>query len=42
MFQTAAAKGLVAGSFRITRQDGHVIEGINEKEVSMNSLSRGV
>lgn len=30
--QTAAAKGLVAGSFRIVRQDGHIIDGRKEKE----------
>ncbi|KAF2827051.1 DNA topoisomerase IV, alpha subunit [Ophiobolus disseminans] len=29
---TAAAKGLVAGSFKITRQDGHLVDAIKDKE----------
>lgn len=29
---TAAAKGLVAGSFSIARQDGYIVHGINDKE----------
>ncbi|KAH7413686.1 Spo11/DNA topoisomerase VI subunit A [Phaeosphaeria sp. MPI-PUGE-AT-0046c] len=29
---TAAAKGLVAGNFKILRQEGHVVDGLNETE----------
>lgn len=32
--QTAAAKGLVAGTFTIQRQDGCCIDGMNDKQVS--------
>jgi len=31
--QTAAAKGLVAGGFIISRQDGYEIDGMKDKEV---------
>ncbi|KAI4942176.1 hypothetical protein J4E91_010150 [Alternaria rosae] len=31
-FSTAAAKGLLAGGFRLTRNDGHYINGMSEKE----------
>jgi meiotic recombination protein SPO11 len=39
--QTAAAKGLVAGSFRITRHDGYHIDGMNDKEVSARHAGNG-
>lgn len=32
-FQTAAAKGLVAGNFSIVHEDGTRVEGLGEKEV---------
>lgn len=32
--QTATAKGLMAGAFTITRSDGSVINGLEERDVS--------
>jgi hypothetical protein len=34
MFETAAAKGLVAGNFVIRRADGSAFSGLSEQEVS--------
>ena len=37
--QIAAAKGLIAGAFIITRGDGSTIDGSKEREVGLRLLS---
>jgi meiotic recombination protein SPO11 len=39
--QTAAAKGLVAGNFRLIRHDGYHIDCMNDKEVSAMPSKNG-
>jgi meiotic recombination protein SPO11 len=38
--QTAAAKGLLAGNFRLVRYDGHLVDGMSEKEVGQCPRAR--